>query len=166
MLIRAQTFCMLCSDFSGDVCAGQSSLDALDRARCRPSLGLTQFKTASGEASRWPRGRPTWSLVAQKILSTPFPAERQLTRLVNPMGRQMGQPTQEICKLLLLAYSTSRPACMHAADGLQIGAFTRYYCFTSSLYCTIILFALFANTPFIVQYIAQHYQLLHPPAKI
>ena len=38
-------------------------------------------------------------------------------------------------------------------------AFTRY-CFTSRLYCTIIFFA---NTPFIVQYIAQYYQLLHPP---
>jgi len=38
--------------------------------------------------------------------------------------------------------------------------FTRYYCFTSRLYCTIIFLA---NTPFIVQYIAQHYQLLHPP---
>jgi len=35
-------------------------------------------------------------------------------------------------------------------------------CFTSRLYCTIIFFA---NTPFIVQYIAQYYQLLHPPAK-
>ena len=31
------------------------------------------------------------------------------------------------------------------------------------IYCTIIFFA---NTPFIVQYIAQYYQLLHPPAKI
>jgi len=41
-------------------------------------------------------------------------------------------------------------------------AFTRYR-FTSRLYCTIIFFA---NTPFIVQYIAQYYQLLHPPAKI
>jgi len=41
-------------------------------------------------------------------------------------------------------------------------AFTRY-CFTSRLYCTIIFFA---NTPFIVQYIAQYYQLLHPPAKV
>jgi len=40
-------------------------------------------------------------------------------------------------------------------------AFTRY-CFTSRLYCTIIFFA---NTPFIVQYIAQYYQLLHSPAK-
>jgi len=40
-------------------------------------------------------------------------------------------------------------------------AFTRY-CFTSRLYCTIIYFA---NTPFIVQYIAQYYQLLHPPAQ-
>jgi len=40
-------------------------------------------------------------------------------------------------------------------------AFTRY-CFTSRLYCTIIFFA---NTPFIVQYIAQYYQLLHLPAQ-
>ena len=38
-------------------------------------------------------------------------------------------------------------------------AFTRC-CFTSRLYCTIIFFA---NTPFIVQYIAQYYQLLYPP---
>jgi len=38
-------------------------------------------------------------------------------------------------------------------------AFTRYF-FTSRLYCTTIFFA---NTPFIVQYIAQYYQLLHPP---
>jgi len=40
----------------------------------------------------------------------------------------------------------------HMHQGL---AFTRY-CFTSRLYCTIIFFA---NTPFIVQYIAQYYQL-------
>ena len=40
-------------------------------------------------------------------------------------------------------------------------AFTRY-CFTSRLYRTIIFFA---NTPFNVQYIAQYYQLLHPPAR-
>jgi len=40
-------------------------------------------------------------------------------------------------------------------------AFTRY-CFTSRLYCTIIFFA---NTPFIVQYIAQYYRLLHPRAQ-
>ena len=32
----------------------------------------------------------------------------------------------------------------------------------SRLYCTIIFFV---NTPFIVQYIAQYYQLLHPPPK-
>ena len=42
-------------------------------------------------------------------------------------------------------------------------AFITRYCFTSKLYCTIIFFA---NTPIIVQYIAQYYQLLHPPAKI
>jgi len=43
-------------------------------------------------------------------------------------------------------------------------AFTRYF-FTSRLYfyCTI---TLCANTPFIVQYIAQYYQLLHPPAPV
>ena len=40
-------------------------------------------------------------------------------------------------------------------------AFTRY-CFTSRLYCIIIFFA---NTPFIVQYIVQYYQLLQPPAQ-
>jgi len=44
------------------------------------------------------------------------------------------------------------------AISIYILAFTRY-CFTSSLYCTIIFFA---NTPFIVQYIAQYYQLSHP----
>jgi len=52
---------------------------------------------------------------------------------------------------------------LNFADRMGSGdlAFTRY-CFTSRLYCTIIFFA---NTPFIVQYIAQYYQLLHPPAR-
>jgi len=46
---------------------------------------------------------------------------------------------------------------------VQFLAFTRY-CFTSRLYCTIIIF--FANAPFIVQYIAQYYQLLRHPRPI
>jgi len=48
---------------------------------------------------------------------------------------------------------------------LELGAFTIYkilllFYFSRPYYCTKIFFA---NTPFIVQYIAQYYQLLHPP---
>ena len=62
---------------------------------------------------------------------------------------------------LVSVYSYSILVLLHVYTVIIL-AFTRY-CFTSRLYCTIIFFA---NTPFIVQCIAQYYQLLHPPAKI
>jgi len=49
----------------------------------------------------------------------------------------------------------------HSGVAPRVGLFTRY-CFTLRLYCTIIFFA---NTPFIVQYVVQYYQLLQPPAQ-
>jgi len=44
----------------------------------------------------------------------------------------------------------------------EVGLYYKILFHFEALLHTIILFA---NTPFIVQYIAQYYQLLHPPAQ-
>jgi len=46
--------------------------------RIMAPISSKQFKTASGDLSRWLRGRPTWSLIGQKKISTPVQAKREL----------------------------------------------------------------------------------------
>jgi len=57
---------------------GSASPNRTDCNFITAPISSEQFKTASGDPSRWLGGRPTWSLMGQKKISTPFQAEREL----------------------------------------------------------------------------------------